>query len=110
MWISLADSIHEIIFIIVKTFDIKSSLPRTPTSSLQSVCFLLNYLLLHFIFVFILHLFSIVVSILCFILPPLPLRISVIRRLVSPSWIAVAVQSPHTSKSSSLLSGFTYFG
>ena len=35
MWISLADSIHKIIFIIVKIFDIKSSLPRTPTLLLQ---------------------------------------------------------------------------
>ena len=43
MWISLADSIHKIILIIVKIFDIKSSLPRTPTlqslsSSIISCC------------------------------------------------------------------------
>ena len=37
MWSSLADSIHKIILIIVKIFEIKSSLPRTPTLLLQSL-------------------------------------------------------------------------
>ena len=67
MWISLADSIHEIIFIIVKTFDIKSSLPRTPT--LLSAIFVIHSIVILSIHilttsVFIHCLFSIVVSLL----------------------------------------------
>ena len=49
MWISLADSIHKIILIIVKIFDIKSSLPRTPTLLLQSQSFLILQLSIRYI-------------------------------------------------------------
>ena len=49
MWISLADSIHKIILIIVKIFDIKSSLPRTPTLPLQSQSFLIFQLSIRYI-------------------------------------------------------------
>ena len=52
MWISLADSIHKIILIIVKIFDIKSSLPRTPTlqslsSSIISCC-IFKFVFIHY--------------------------------------------------------------
>ena len=49
MWISLADSIHKIILIIVKIFDIKSSLPRTLTLPLQSQSFLILQLSIRYI-------------------------------------------------------------
>ena len=49
MWISLADSIHKIILIIVKIFDIKASLPRTPTLLLQSQSFLILQLSIRYI-------------------------------------------------------------
>ena len=52
MWISLADSIHKIILIIVKIFDIKSSLPRTPTlQSLSSSfisCCIFKFVFIHY--------------------------------------------------------------
>ena len=37
MRISLADSIHEVVSVIVKTFDIKSSLPQDPISSALTI-------------------------------------------------------------------------
>ena len=46
MWISLADSIHKIILIIVKIFDIKSSLTRTPTLLLQLQSFSISIVIL----------------------------------------------------------------
>ena len=54
MWISLADSIHKIILIIVKMFDIKSSLPRTPIFLLQSLsssivnCYIFKFVYIHY--------------------------------------------------------------
>ena len=54
MWISLAVSIHKIILIIVKIFEIKSSLPRTPTLLLQSLsssivnCYCLKFVFIHY--------------------------------------------------------------
>ena len=44
-WISLAGFIHKIIPIIVKTFGIKSSLPRTPTLLLHSLSSSFNSLI-----------------------------------------------------------------
>ena len=59
MWIFLAGSIHKIISIIVKTFDIKFSLPRTPTLLSQSLSSSFNSLIVTlFTFVFIHCLFS----------------------------------------------------
>ena len=46
MWISLADSIHKIFLINVKIFDIKSSLPRTPTLLLQLQSFSISIVFL----------------------------------------------------------------
>ena len=52
MWTSLADSIHKIILIIVKIFDIKSSLPRTPTLLLQSLSSsIVNCYIFKFVFI-----------------------------------------------------------
>ena len=54
MWISLADSIHKTFLIIVKIFDIKSSLPRTPTLPLQSLsssivnCYIFKFVFIHY--------------------------------------------------------------
>ena len=52
MWISLAGSIHKIILIFVKIFDIKSSLPRTPTlQSLSSPiisCCIFKFVFIHY--------------------------------------------------------------